>query len=142
MRTPARGVTVGRALAAVGCVVTAVGATLPWVEVNAFVTTITYAGLDREGPVTLLLAVSVLAILWLRPWTRLEAALVAACGALVFAVGAAYVADLSMGYELIPTKGLLEEVGREVSDPGSGVYVTGSGGLLVLVGGVVGLLRV
>lgn len=132
--------TPAKALSVLGSGVTAAGAPLGWIEVNAIVTTLTRSGLDREGPITVALALLVVGIVAFRPWNRLDQSVVVACGTAVFTIGAVYVADLSLGIRIIPAAGVIEEVGREFSDPGIGVYVTAAGGLLMLVGGLVGVL--
>jgi uncharacterized membrane protein YgdD (TMEM256/DUF423 family) len=132
-------ITLGRVLSILGGGVTVAGASLPWIEVNAIVTTLSRSGLDREGWITIALALLVIGIVTLRSWNRLDGAAVIACGAAVFAVGAIYVADLSFGMRVLPAEGLVEAVGREFSDPGVGVYVTAVGGLLMLAGGLVGV---
>mgnify|MGYP000695884164 CR=1 FL=1 len=132
-------VTLGRVLSILGAGVAVSGASLPWIQVNAIVTTLPRSGLDREGWITIALALLVIGIATLRSWNRLDQSAVVACGTAVFTVGAIYVADLSFGIQVLPAGGLVEEVGREFSDPGIGVYVTAVGGLLMLAGGLVGI---
>jgi len=132
-------ITLGQVLSILGGGVTVAGASLPWIEVNAIVTTLTRSGLDREGPITVALALLVVGIVAFRPWNRLDQSVVVACGTAVFTIGAVYVADLSLGIRVLPADGLVEEVGREFSDPGIGAYVTAVGGLLMLAGGLVGV---
>lgn len=130
---------IGQILSIIGGVVVVAGASLPWIKVNAIVTTLGRSGLDMEGWITIALALLVIGIVTLRPWNRLDQGAVVACGTGVFTIGAAYVADLSLGIRVLPADGLLEAVGREFSDPAVGVYVTAVGGLLMLLGGLIGV---
>jgi hypothetical protein len=137
-----RGVARAAVLAGVG--VTLVGAFLPWIVPDPPLLEVPVSsrpGTEADGHITLALAYVALGVMTVRGRARFRMAVVTACGIGIAAVGVAYAADLAYGYEILPADGPIESVGRVISDPGTGVYVTVLGGLLVLAGGIAGLLR-
>lgn len=134
---------VARAVVLAGVGVTLVGAFLPWIVPDPPLLEVPVSsrpGTEADGHVTLALAYVALGAMTVHRRARIRMAVVSACGVGITAVGVAYVADLAYDYEILPTDGPIESVGRVISDPGTGVYVTVLGGLLVLAGGLAGFL--
>jgi hypothetical protein len=134
---------VARAVVIAGVGVTLVGAFLPWIVPDPPLVEVPVSsrpGTEADGSVTLALAYVALGAMTVRHRARIRMAVVSACGVGIAAVGIAYVVDLAYGYEILPAEGPIESVGRAISDPGTGVYVTVLGGLLVLAGGIAGFL--
>jgi hypothetical protein len=132
---------VRRAVVVVGVGVTLVGAFLPWIVFDPpFVPVSRQAGIDADGSITLVLACVAVGLMAVSRRTRIRMAVVSVCGVGIASVGVVYVADLAYDYEIVPADGPIESIGRAISDPGIGAYVTILGGLLVLAGGVLGLL--
>ena len=122
-----------------GAGVTLVAAFLPWIVAEPFGVRVSRSGIDADAAVTLVLAAVAVGLAAARPQDRIGPAGVCVCGAGIAAVGGVYVADLAYGYDLVPTNGVIEAVGKTVADPGIGVYATLVGGVLVLCGGLIGL---
>lgn len=115
----------GQMVVFAGAAVTVVGAFLPWVTIDAL--GISRSGIDADGVITLVLALVAgggAAVRWGR-WARVG---VGVAGALTAGIGLLYVADPLAG------SGVTNQLARAAISPGSGLYVTALGGLVMLAG--------
>lgn len=115
----------GQLVVFAGAAVTVVGAFLPWVTIDAL--GISRSGIDADGVITLALALVAgggTAVRWGR-WARVG---VGVAGAVVAGLGLLYVADPLAG------SGVTNQLARAAISPGTGLYVTALGGLVMLAG--------
>ena len=117
----------GRKFAAGGIGLTTIGAFLPWVKVQTFGGTVTKAGIDGDGSITLALAIVAGIALLLgrgKPWTRRSRGLVVVLGLLVALLGTLYLVDPLWGVDA-------SNNAQDLASRGSGLYLTAIGGGLL-----------
>jgi len=152
---------VSHLVALVGSAVAILGAFLPWlqarIEPNQFTLLgderITYLqqGLDLQGTMTAALALLVIVLVVFRRGDRLAGTAVVLAGGVLTVVPVLYLLDPGLVVNLDSLAGPLTtavvgasgggEIAYDTLNAGVGLYLTLVGGLLVLAGGGVGLVR-
>jgi hypothetical protein len=116
-----------------GAAAAAVGAFLPWVKVSGDVIDSSATGIDRDGVITVLLALLLVVLFTVLPSRRAAATAALVIGALIGVV-AAY--DL---YDITHAVGDVPDALDASASPGLGLLLTGVAAVAVTVGGALAL---
>jgi len=119
------GVPQKKLIAAIGAVLIAVGALLPWISVSIF--DLTRRGIDADGTITFAGSLIILVLVLFTKWGRKNRLLSLVIGVLVALISLLYIIDPLFGVQ-VPD----EDIARGVIDIGSGLYVTLLGSILVV----------
>jgi len=112
-------------MAAIGAILIAIGALLPWISVSIF--DLTRRGIDADGTITFAGSLIVLVLVVFTKWGRKNRLLSLVIGIIVALISLLYIIDPLFGVQ-IPD----EDLARGVINIGSGLYVTLLGSILVV----------